>query len=263
MTIAMGFPYPEKAPDLTKTLLKGHENLSRDPVEAVAKATHRPVSIPLLRLLGHGLSKHWRGSEEDKQTFWTICMVAFWGSFRAGELLTDNVTTFSPKSDVLGSDVLNMSENSFALWIRDPKVSKEYGDVVEFWQTPQFPDLDPWISFSKYIKWRKSRSFPDSWPLFLRSDGMSFSHAYFDTCLKDMLSHYSLELEIGKNKWTSHSFRSGLPTVLQTAGFKKKEIKSWGRWSSRAFLLYLRDINKRFEVQRKLLSKLDRIKKVA
>ena len=260
MTVAKGFPYPKSKPALAETLLKGHENLTRDPVIAVSNATHRPISIPLLRLLGHALTKHWKGSEQDKQTFWTICMVAFWGSFRAGELLTDNVTTFSPKSDVLGSDVLTMSDHSFALWIRDPKVSKEFGDVVEFWKTPQFPDLDPWASFSKYMAWRKSQAFPNNLPLFLRADGSSFSHGYFDVCLKDMLSHYSLELDLGKNRWTGHSFRSGLPTVLQTAGFKKKEIKSWGRWSSRAFLLYLRDINKRFEVQRKMLSKLDKVK---
>ena len=261
MSLAEGVARPEVTPDLANTLLKGHENLSRDPVEAVAKATHRPISIPFLRLLGHALTKHWKGPEENKKTFWTICMVAFWGSFRAGELLTDQVTTFSTKSDLLGSDVLHMSEDSFALWLRDPKVSKEYGDVVELWKTPQFPNLDPWIAFSKYMAWRKTRSFPSSWPLFLRADGMSFSHGYFDTSLKDMISHYSLELEIGWNKWTGHSFRSGLPTVLQTAGFKKKEIKKWGRWSSRAFLLYLRDINKRFEVQRKMLTKLDKVKR--
>ena len=117
----------------------------------VAKATHRPISIPFVRLLGHAVSKHWKGRKEDGWTFWTICKIAFWGSFRVGELLTEGATTYSPKSDFLGSDLLWMSETSLALWIRDPKISKEYGDVIEIWKTQQFPDLDPWSTFRPMV----------------------------------------------------------------------------------------------------------------
>ena len=147
ISLSMGKPMPEKVPGLTKALLKGNENLCRDPIKAVAEAKNRPISIPFLRLLSHAVSKHWKGRREDGLTFWTICLTAFWGSFRVGELLSEDATTYSPKSDILGSDVLWMSDTSFALWIRDPKISKEYGDVIEIWRTPQFPSLDPWSSF--------------------------------------------------------------------------------------------------------------------
>jgi hypothetical protein len=36
-----------------RSILKGYENLQRDAKEAVVKNTHRPVTIHLLRLLGH------------------------------------------------------------------------------------------------------------------------------------------------------------------------------------------------------------------
>ena len=258
IALAKGIPTPEKVHDLAKTLLKGHQNLCHDPQANVREATKRPVSIPLLRLIAHSISKHWKGTRQDKLTFWTICKVAFWGSFRVGELLSDNTTIFSPKSDILGSDMLWMSDSSFALWIRDPKIRTEYGDVIEIWKTTQIPDLDPWISFSEYWKWRQQ--FSTSWPLFLRADGLCFSHIQFDKCLKDMITHYSFELHLDMNRWTSHCFRSGLPTILQTAGFSKKQIKKWGRWTSSAFLLYTRDMSQRLKVQQKMLVALDKIK---
>ena len=261
ISLAMGAPMPKKILGLTKALLKGNENLCRDPAVAVAKATHRPISIPFLRLLGHAVSKHWKGRKEDGWTFWTICKIAFWGSFRVGELLTEGATTYSPKSDFLGSDLLWMSDTSLALWIRDPKISKEFGDVIEIWKTPQFPDLDPWSTFRSYWERRKFMKAPLTLPLFLRADGLSFSHRYFDTCLAELISRYSVQIEIGRNNWTGRSFRSGLPTVLQTAGFSDKEIKKWGRWSSDAFLLYTRDMSQRSKVQGKMVAALDRVRK--
>ena len=258
ISLSMGAPMPKKLPGLTKALMKGNENLCRNPVKAVADSKNRPVSIPFLRFLAHAVSKHWKGRQEDGLTFWTICKIAFWGTFRVGELLSENATSFSPESDMLGSDVLWMSNTSLALWIRDPKISKEYGDVIEIWRTPQFPDLDPWSSFRNY--WEKRKTSPLSLPLFLRADGLSFSHKYFDECLKYLISHYSVQLQTDRNEWTGRSFRPGLASVLQTAGFSQEEIKKWGRWSSNAFLLYTRDMTHRSKVQSKMVSAFDRVK---
>ena len=93
----------------------------------------------------------------DKLCFWTAALVAFWGSMRLGELFCKRTKTFSPASDMLGTDVLHMSTTSFALWIRDPKVPKPYGDVIEIWETHQFPDLDPYHMMATYWESRKNK----------------------------------------------------------------------------------------------------------
>ena len=62
------------------------------------------------------------------------------------------------------------------------------------------------------------------------------------------------------NTWTGHSFRSGLLTLLQSAGFSDDEIKIWGRWVSTAFQLYTRDIAKRSEVQRSITKVMEKLK---
>ena len=124
--------------------------------------------------------------------------------------------------------------------------------------TPQFEDLDPYSTFSTY--WGNRGKLPLSLPLFLRADGTNMTHKFFETVFHSLLSHYSLELELSVNKWTGHSFRSGLPTLLQSLGFTEDAIMVWGRWASSVFQLYARDISRRFEVQRSILSVMDRIK---
>ena len=256
--MARGVQSPAPQSEFAKCILRGYENLQRDPLRDAAEATHRPVTIPFLRLLGHAANKFWKGHEAEKLCFWTISLAAFWGSLRLGEVLCTKQHSFAPGSALLGTDVINMSLTSFALWIRDPKVPKKFGDVVEIWGTPQFPDLDPFSTFSSYWSWREK--LPLSLPLFLMTDGKNMTHNFFNTALHSLLSHYSLELELSVNRWTGHSFRSGLPTLLQSLGFSEEDIKAWGRWASSVFQLYARDITRRFAVQRNILSMMDRIK---
>ena len=259
IALAKGVPTPSHQSDLSKTILRGYENLMRNPVKAVAEAKHRPVSIPFLRLLGHAANKYWKGNLNDKQCFWVVAVISFWGSLRLGEVLCEEVQAFSPLSDLLGTDVILMSATSLALWIRDPKVPKKFGDVVEIWSTPAFPDIDPVLAFSAYWERRKDR-FPLSYPLFLAASGKIFTHSLFNATLQALISHFSVELELSVNKWTGHSFRSGLPTLLQSAGFKEEDIKAWGRWVSDAFQAYTKDMTRRLEVQRTMSKAMSRLK---
>ena len=97
-------------------------------------------------------------------------------------------------------------------------------------------------------------------PLFMRSRGDILTSQHFNRCLKSLISHYSLELELSINDWTGHSFRSGLPTLLQSLGFSEEQIKAWGRWSSSVFQIYSKDIERRMEVQKGILKVMAQIK---
>ena len=94
-----------------------------------------------------------------------------------------NVQSFSPLSKLLGSDVIPMPKTSFALWIRDPKVPKEFGDIVEIWNTPAFPDIDLVKAFGVYWE-RRKRNFPLSQPLFPKANGKTFSMRLFNATLQ-------------------------------------------------------------------------------
>ena len=99
-------------------------------------------------------------------------------------------------------------------------------------------------------------------PLFMRANGKALTHHLFSDILKSLLAEHALSLDLTANRWTPHSFRSGLPTLLQSAGFGEEQIKAWGRWASAAYQAYAKDISKRFEVQRSMLKVLDKLKDV-
>ena len=140
----------------------------------------------------------WKRNLNDKQCFWAIALASFWGFLRMGKLLCKQVQSFSPSSNLLGSDVIIMSETSFALWIRDPKVPKKFGDIVEIWSTPAFPDIDPFKAFGVYWE-RRKKNFPSSQPLFLTASGRTFSQSLFNATLQSLIAHYSAELDLSEN----------------------------------------------------------------
>jgi len=70
-----------------KSFLKGAENAKF--YELVKFSKRKPVTFDILTLIGHQImSSQW--SEFHKTLFWTISLLLFWGSFRAGELLSNH-----------------------------------------------------------------------------------------------------------------------------------------------------------------------------
>ena len=70
-----------------KTMLRGRENMEIYSEET--KASRKVMTLALLRVLGHELSiSGW--SENSKQVVWGAFTLAFFGSFRLGEILPQN-----------------------------------------------------------------------------------------------------------------------------------------------------------------------------
>ena len=67
--------------------MKGYENIQRDLRKALLAAMHRPVTIHLLRLLGHATNTYWEGDSFNRLSFWVVRLTAFWGSLRIDYLL--------------------------------------------------------------------------------------------------------------------------------------------------------------------------------
>jgi hypothetical protein len=76
-------------------------------------------------------------------------------------------------------------------------------------------------------------------PVFMFSSGKCLTTRQLNQVLKDMLSDI---YEPGLNQISCHSFRSALPTFLNTKPnlFTKVEIQQQGRWKSDSYKLYLK-----------------------
>jgi hypothetical protein len=114
---------------LITTTLKGAKNLDLyDNVDFKGKAM---ISLSLLRNIGYQISKD-DMTRNDKQVFWSALTLAFWGSLRMGELLSNkateiNVETFTWKD-------IEFKDDSCLLHIKFPKVSKKGGDLIEIFK---------------------------------------------------------------------------------------------------------------------------------
>lgn len=74
-------------------------------------------------------------------------------------------------------------------------------------------------------------------PLFRDEQGTPVTGLKMNKWLKDRLQDH---VDYGSGKFTSHSFRSGLATSLGAMGCSEKDIMEAGRWSSRAYELYMK-----------------------
>ena len=116
------------------------------------------------------------------------------------------------------------------------------------------PDLDPVRIFKAFLNRREKTFGPAaSLPVFLHEDGSIYTKLELNADLTALLDKYP-ELKTSQDSWSSHSFRSGISTVLSILGFKKEDIQQWGRWKSDAYLRYLKDQSHRRKVKSKLIS---------
>ena len=145
-------------------------------------------------------------------------LLAWWGSFRISEILPKYAGQFNAAKDFLASD-LTFHEEAVACWIRFPKVPKStMGDTVEVWKVPERPDLDPVSALKAYLALRKDR-FGDAegLPVFLHENRNILSKEEFNKDLANLLDIYP-QLKTKRDKWSGHSFRSGISTLLSRLG---------------------------------------------
>ena len=72
-------------------------------------------------------------------------------------------------------------------------------------------------------------------PLMTRSDGTMWSGRELNKLLVPLTKGIT---KPGWKRILSHSFRSGIPTLMARAGYSDGEIQRQGRWRSSAFLAY-------------------------
>ena len=76
---------------------------------------------------------------------------------------------------------------------------------------------------------------PGAGPLFVYRDGTPLSRPWLSSFLQTTLQSAGVP-----GKFSGHSFRIGAATMAATRGVPDHLIKTMGRWSSEAYLLYVR-----------------------
>ena len=162
----------------------------------------------------------------DNVMRWAACCRGFFGFLRAGG-------TFDPTLHLTMSDAqVDSSTNpqSFGIFIKCSKTDPFRKGCFIFLGCGSFP-LCPVVSLTNYLHLRR----PGTGPLFIYQNGTPLSRSQLSSFLQTTLQSAGTP-----GKFSGHSFRIGAATTAARKGLPDHLIKTMGRWSSEAYLLYVR-----------------------
>jgi len=216
---------------LAKSLIRGAENIN----SPITKQRHRlAMTLPLLKLLGHHISKqNW--SNKNKQVIWTASCTAFFGTLRMGEILVLDSNNFDPRFTLTWQDVKSYKE-CWILHIKSPKSRKIGGEFVNIFKF-EGQNCCPFSAIST-LKKMSEFEVSNNLPVFRLDNGKYLTKPVFNETISNLLAHLT---GISEKTVSGHSFRAGIPSILGKTLPANNEIsKEWGRWKSQSCMLYAR-----------------------
>jgi len=237
--IMKGLPEPEMRSELVKLILEGRKNIETIQRLAGTKKERQPVTMDILRLLKTRLAG-WTGGRVDKMTAWLVFTLLFHAACRGGELLCKREDAFDPAVELLRQDIVlkqagGEGQDEAATVQMKIKLPKEARDkratIVDVFETRS--DICPVRAFRK---WQKETVTASQWnPAFLWENGKPVTLKAMNALIRELLDPVLPEHGI-----SMHSFRTGAASMMGELGYTDSDIKSIGRWSSRAFECYIK-----------------------
>jgi len=214
-----------------KTMLKGAENLGM--YKKIINNTKLVMSFSMLKILGHEINKsNW--NNDKKKLIWAISCIAFFGSFRMGELLPKNYSDNNFEK-LTWHDVNFRRDGSVLLNVKFPKhVKNSSGDFIDLFPI-EGKKYCP-VTLLKNIH-KNTANFEANKPVFSYTNGKTITTGEFTSSVKSLL-----EPIFGDkiSNLSGHSFRAGVPAALSSCPdiATETDVSIWGRWSSSAYKAY-------------------------
>jgi hypothetical protein len=214
-------------------MLKGVKNLEF--YKELTKPARKAMTMPVLKILSDAIHKqNW--PRDSKQIFWTALTVAFFGSFRFGELLSQKSDAFNSNETLLWKDVI-LKDKEAVLHIKVPKSKNEKGEIVNLFEIENSAYCP--VKALKRLKTISKFSSDPNLPVFMFENGKMLCNTVLNRTLVSLL-----EPVLGESAkfFSGHSFRAAVPSALSNCPdlVNDEEIMSWGRWSSNSYKLYMR-----------------------
>ena len=190
--------------------------------------THRQsVTADLVSVLHRSLDL----ANPDNVMLWAACCVDFFGFLRGGEFTVNS--PFDPSLHLTLDDMqvdAPLNPQSVCVFIKCSKTDPFQKGCFVFLGRGSAP-LCPVVSLVNYFH----LCGPGPGPLFLYQDGTPLSRSKLSAFLKSTPQSAGVP-----GNFTGHSFRIGAATTAASRGIPDHLIKTMGRWSSEAHLLYVR-----------------------
>jgi hypothetical protein len=193
-----------------------------------ARASPRPLRLPITNNVMHLLCTALSSPSFDHVMFWAACCTAFFGFLRVSELTCPG--PFIPSRHLALEDLQFVSTGHFRLRLKSSKTDP-FGEGCTVLLGPSGGTVCPVKALLRYLAIRGS--LPG--PLFICNNGSPLKPTVVNSWLRSILHSAGLA-----GNYSSHSFRIGAATSAAVSGMPDHLIKTLGRWSSDAYLRYIR-----------------------
>jgi len=215
----------------TKTMLKGADHINM--YESITRKAKLVMTFNMLKILGHQIRlSDW--TFEKKKLFWAASCLAYFGSFRMGELLPLN-NNYNMEETLNWTDINFRNDNSALINIKFPKhIKNANGDFADIFSI-EGKNYCP-ILLLKNLKASRLNPTSDS-PVFIFSSGKALTINDFTFDLKKLLLPVFGPVI---HNLSGHSFRAGIPAALSNCPdlANDNDVCIWGRWSSNGYKAY-------------------------
>ena len=191
-----------------------------------------PVTPPLLRRLRPPGLRQPATASHDELLLWAAATLCFFGFFRAGEITVPSVTAYDPAVHLSWGDVTISDDGRVLRVFLKRSKTDQYGRGVEVFIGSTADDLCPVKATRSYV----TRRGVQSGPFFCLAGGEPLTKARFVALVRTSLAQAGVPI----GGYSGHSFRIGAATTAAQAGIPDSVIQALGRWSSPAFLRYIR-----------------------
>ena len=191
-----------------------------------------PVTPAHLRLV-RSIWNHY-AADPDIVMLWAAATACFFGFFRSGEITVPSRNAYNPKVHLSWGDVTVDSHSSPSIVRVHLKRTKcdQFGRGVDVFIGRTHDDICPVVALLTYMAQRGQQE----GPFFRFRDGFPLTKARFVTRFQAALD----EVGVPCRDYSGHSFRIGAATAAARAGIEDSTIQLLGRWTSSAFLTYIR-----------------------
>ena len=222
--IEQGFPDPLLNCLQLQRVLRGVKLSQGSPA-----AQRLPITDSLLLVIHRAFDLKF----SDHCAFWAACMLGYFGFLRAAEFAVPNLASFSSAIHLSVADITVDSHQSPTCLRVRIKASKtdpsRQGCHIHIGL-----GRAPLCAVQALLTYLSVRGNVPG-PLFLLANGQPLSRAILTDWLRQIFSTAGIE-----GNFSSHSFRIGAATVAACNGIPDHLIQALGRWTSNAYLLYIR-----------------------
>ena len=226
--IIRGLPEPRDSSALPRLRLV-QNGVRRDRATSGPAPRERlPMTPPLLRLI----CPHRQLAAYEESLIWAAASVCFFGFFRAGEITVPSAAAYDRATHLSWGDVCISQDGKVLRVFLKRSKTDQYGRGVEVFIGATDDDLCPVRAVHSYTSLRGT----GAGAFFCTAEGTPLTKVRFVESVRTALSRAGVPID----GYSGHSFRIGAATAAAQAGIPDSVIQALGRWSSSAFLRYIR-----------------------